>query len=557
MISPDLQRLPLESPPALVGRGPRRVHPQHPAAVAGWPLHAAQAARALEAQAAVSLPPRTLMRRAGLALARLALALAPHRARTIVLCGPGNNGGDGLEAATHLHRWGRHVEVWLYADPDRLPTDAQGAWQQTQDVHVPVRRCHPTAAHPADPAWVDIDAGTDTLVIDALLGLGLTRSPQGLLAEAIAWCNRARARGAAVLAADLPSGLEGDSGSVFDAGACVQAHWTLSLLSLKPGLFTGEGRDVGGEVWWDDLDLDLGQDLGLVRGATDAPPRAACLTSAEQARGWRPARLHRQHKGSFGDLWVLGGAPSMQGALLLAARAGAAMGAGRVYACALDESAPRQDSMHPEIMFRAASGLREGGALAQRWQNACVVAGCGGGAPIGSWLAELIEHAPRLVLDADGLNALAADGHAQSRLRLRAARGCATVLTPHPLEAARLLDPVQPSVQAVQAQRLHTAAQLAERWQCTVLLKGSGTVIATPGHTPLINASGNARLASGGSGDVLAGMIGALLAQQLPAHLAAGLAAFEHGWVAEHGPGAAGAPLLASQLVEALSALAL
>jgi hydroxyethylthiazole kinase-like uncharacterized protein yjeF len=254
----------------------------------------------------------------------------------------------------------------------------------------------------------------------------------------------------------------------------------------------------------------------------------------------------------------------MAGALLLAARAGAAVGAGRVYACPLDPAADLLDPLHPELMFRGAEPLRALGAeeIARLWKGACLVAGCGGGEAIRAWLPVLLERAPRLVLDADALNALAGDEHGQRRLSARRARGQSTVITPHPLEAARLLQPQAPDAAAVQRSRLRSAAELAARYACTVVLKGSGTVIAGPDHPPVINATGNASLATGGTGDVLAGMVGGWLAQGLGEREAAVHAVHEHGrladvwvadiWVADVWAGRTQAPLLAPWLVDEL-----
>ena len=188
---------------------------------------------------------------------------------------------------------------------------------------------------------------------------------------------------------------------------------------------------------------------------------------------------------------------------------------------------------------------------AQDWQQATVVCGCGGGQAIIAWLPAVLQQAPRLVLDADALNAVAAAPALATLLRERATRQQATVLTPHPLEAARLL---QTTTQEVQADRLHAASALAQRFQCTVLLKGSGTVIDSPGSTPWINASGNALLARGGTGDVLAGLIGAIWAAGETAEQASVQAAFRHGKVADTWP--THIPFSASALATQLGAAA-
>jgi ADP-dependent NAD(P)H-hydrate dehydratase / NAD(P)H-hydrate epimerase len=503
------------------------------------PLHDVQQSRRIEAAAAATLAPQALMQRAGLSVARLALAIAPHAERIWVAAGSGNNGGDGLEAAMHLRRAGKQVEVSLAAEPTQLPADAAASWQRAVDAGVAI------AQAPSVPGQID-------LAIDAVLGLGATRASAGataMLVEAInaAACPR--------LAVDLPSGLAADSGVPFGDRA-VRATHTLALLTLKPGLFTAQGRDHAGALWFDDL--------GCGAEAAAVPPRAL-LGDADSAGRLRPARGHGGHKGSFGDVMVVGGAPGMSGALTLAARAAAAGGAGRVYACALDPAQSGQsagsvgsaqstqwahDVHAPELMWQPE--LWRGNPAA--WHQATVVCGCGGGDAVREALPLLLSRSVRLVLDADALNAIAADTKLQSQLAARAGRGRPTVLTPHPLEAARLL--ALPMSERVQANRLAAAQQLAQRFECTVLLKGSGTVIAAPKRVPVINPTGNARLASAGTGDVLAGWLGGLWSASAATGTAADAfevaraAAYWHGAAAQRGDPAM--PLTASALLAAL-----
>jgi hydroxyethylthiazole kinase-like uncharacterized protein yjeF len=478
-------------------------------------LHDGAASRRLEASAAAALPPHTLMRRAGLAVARLAQAVAPHARAITVLAGPGNNGGDGFEAAMHLHRLGREVGMHFFGDAARLPADALASLHRAREAGVPIE------------AWSEADgparllhgqarrsaAASETLLIDALLGRGLTRPAEGRMAGAIEAINRC---GAPVLAVDLPSGLPADTGSPASGAAVVQAQTTLALLSLAPGLFTGQGREASGRIWWDDLGVDGHGEAAVARLTDPATGLAA------------PTRRHGQHKGSFGDVRVVAGAPSMTGAALLAGRAALHAGAGRVYLHLLDERAPRFDAVTPELMF--ADPL----TAAHLTPATTVLAGCGGGAAVAEALPLLIEAAPRLVLDADALNAIAQRPDLQDALRSRGERGGATVLTPHPLEAARLL--CAPSVAVVQADRLAAATALARRYAAVVLLKGSGSVIAAPGERPWINPTGNAALAVPGSGDVLAGWLAGLWSP-LPALRDTALtctvrAAYRHGWLA-------------------------
>jgi hydroxyethylthiazole kinase-like uncharacterized protein yjeF len=483
-----------------------------------WPLHGATASRQVEQAALAGCEPHLLMERAGLALARLALALAPHARTVQVLSGPGNNGGDGLVAARHLHRAGLAVAVSLVADAARLPADAAQALQQAAEAGVEVR------------PWSGTLPAAD-LCIDALLGLGATRAPAGPIAAAIAALNRGCAP---VLAVDIPSGLHPDSGALLGAEA-VRATATLALLTLKPGCYTAQGRDHAGEVWLDRLDTTAGSATAWLTGQPALQPR-----------------LHAAHKGSFGDVAVVGGAPGMVGAAWLAARAALAAGAGRVYCSLLGGQSLALDPARPELMARADYWRSPPTLLAQT----TVVCGCGGGDAVREALPPLLAHAARLVLDADALNATAADPALQTLMKARAARGRPTLLTPHPLEAARLL---QIRAAEVQADRLAAAQSLAVLYGVAVLLKGSGSISAASGATPFINPTGNGALATAGTGDVLAGWAAGRWSRQpgaLPQEVAAA-AAWLHGRAADQFRGAEqGAPLRAADLVEAMASYA-
>ncbi len=496
-----------------------------------WPLHDTAAAKALEVRALAQHPPHELMERAGLAVARLARALAPSARLVEVWCGPGNNGGDGYVAARRLHRSGTCVRVRELGPPGKRPTDAAQARRLAQEAGVPLLAATQEPAPPAD---------TPSLVVDALLGLGTSRAPEGLLAEAI---HLMRLSGALILAVDLPSGLNPDTGQPLGA-AVVRADHTVSLLSLKPGLFTAQGRDLAGTVWFDDLGHRCAVP-GLAPG--DAASPTAWLVGPARCR----ALPHAAHKGRRGDAWVVGGADGMVGAASLAARAALAAGAGRVYLSTLaSEVQAGFDPERPELMHRPFSA-----AVAQLLDTSTAIAGCGGGAAVRDCLPQLLARAPRLVLDADALNHIALAPELQRLLQGRAGRGQASVLTPHPLEAARLLGT---DSAAVQADRQAAAAELAARTSAVIVLKGSGTVIAAPGVLPRINPSGNAALATAGTGDVLAGWLGGLWAQE-PGRAAfevACVAVWQHGHAADVARPAAddlGAPLLAGDLIDVLA----
>jgi hydroxyethylthiazole kinase-like uncharacterized protein yjeF len=470
------------------------------------------ATRRIEQAAAAALPAHALMQRAGLAVARLAMAIAPH-ARTIwVACGPGNNGGDGFEAAAQLRHRGFFPVVTFLGDESRLPPDAKASLQRARDAGVTFASTPPSAYE---------------LVIDALLGIGSTRPPEGTMAE---WLANMHASARPVLSVDVPSGLNADTGTLTHGiePAQTSTRSCVTFLTLKPGLFTAQGRDAAGAVWFDDLGC----------GAFKDQP-AARIAGAPEAR----RRAHASHKGSFGDVAVIGGALGMAGAALLAGSAALHSGAGRVFVGLLDPSAAPVDIAQPELMLRDARTLDLSGMTA--------VCGCGGAKAVVELLPRALSTAAALVLDADALNAIAADGALQAQLVLRGKGGAPTVITPHPLEAARLLGC---PVGEVQADRLAAARQLAARFGVVTVLKGSGTVVADArGAPPIINLTGNARLATAGTGDVLAGMIGAALAMRQTAFEAAHEAVWQHGHIADTWPADA-APLTAGTLARRASA---
>ncbi|MBO7411745.1 MAG: NAD(P)H-hydrate epimerase, partial [Ottowia sp.] len=255
------------------------------------PLFDIAATRRIEAAAAAALPAHTLMPRAGTAVARLALALAPHARCVWIACGPGNNGGDGLEAAMHLRQWGANPVVTWLGDEARLPGDARASLRRARAAGVCFADTPPAL-------------GAHDLAIDALLGIGATRAPAGRMAEVLA---QLHASAAPLLAVDAPTGLDVDTG-VFSAS--LPAHQagkpmhTLALLTLKPGLFTAHGRDACGTLWFDDLSVNTADEAPTAR--LNAPPPPA-------------PRAHASHKGSFGDVAIIGGAADMGGAAYLAA----------------------------------------------------------------------------------------------------------------------------------------------------------------------------------------------------------------------------------------------
>ncbi|HEY4801942.1 MAG TPA: NAD(P)H-hydrate dehydratase, partial [Paraburkholderia sp.] len=352
-------------------------------------------------------------------------------------------------------------------------------------------------------------------LVDGMFGIGLARGLEGVFGElAERLSARARTHGH-VFALDVPSGLDSDTGNVVGNGPAVRATHTVTFIAAKPGLYTGVGRDYAGAVAVAPIGID-----------TEGTPAAVRLNAPPMFAAGLPARDFATHKGTFGTLAVVGGDTGMCGAPILAARAALLTGAGKVHVGFLGSDAPPYDAPHPELMLHAAARLALGAMDA-------VTAGCGmGGSASARQLVDAILRlqAP-VLLDADALNLVARDEALAAHVAQSAtARGAPCVLTPHPLEAARLL---ACDTAAVQRDRLAAARALAARYAAVAVLKGSGTVIAAPDGRIAINPTGNAGLATGGTGDVLGGMIGALLAQRVPPYEAALAGVYLHGLAAD------------------------
>ncbi|MDA7995296.1 MAG: NAD(P)H-hydrate dehydratase [Gammaproteobacteria bacterium] len=408
-----------------------------------------------------------LMRRAGESALRHITARHSGARHLLVVCGPGNNGGDGYVLAARAREVGMRVSVLAAGAP--ASEDAAAAAREYRDSGGEARDAESGAELPGDA----------DVIADALFGTGLGRAPQGVAADLIARINAASASGrAAVFALDMPSGL-GDGGRAFSP--CVRAHATLTFIGLKIGLFTGDGCDQAGEVLFDDLRVP-----GAARRAVR--PVARIISPPEL-----PRRNRGMHKGEAGRVLVAGGARGMFGAALLSAEAALRCGAGLVTlaseAANLDLAALRR----PELM--------SADALTANTPADIVVLGPGLG--MDEWgervFKKFIGGDARLVVDADALNWLAR--HPQKRADW--------TLTPHPGEAARLLDC---DVGEVQADRLAAAHEIAARFGGVCVLKGAGTLVVD-GESAWLCDRGNPGMASAGMGDVLAGTIGALLAQ--------------------------------------------
>lgn len=470
------------------------------------PLYCIAQIRAIEQSAAQSLPAGALMRRAGRAGALCAVALlAPNGpgAHVLLLVGPGNNGGDALEMAVHLANAGMQVAFWMAdeAEDANSPASERGA---ALAKAVQSRSRQIAAADIALTRW--------DLIVDGLFGIGLQRPLAGRLRHIALLANRlSEELPCPLLALDVPSGLDADTGAIVgEDGVAIFATHTVTFIGDKIGLHTCNGRDCAGIVEVALLEID----------AHHFPAAAAHLNAPEHFASHLRARRHNTHKGSFGNVAVLGGAEGMTGAPILAARSALFCGAGRVY-IVFPGPGPAFDNGQPELMCRQADDFDVGGAA--------LVVGPGLGDLDGAHrlLVRAIGSDSALLIDADGLNLLATDASLQALL---AQRSAPTVLTPHPLEAARLLGI---SVRAVQADRIAVARKLALQYRAVVVLKGSGSVIAGPGGGVAINITGNAALATAGTGDVLSGLCGALLAQGWPASEAALGAVWLHGKAAD------------------------
>ncbi len=459
-------------------------------------LYSVAQIRDLEANAAAALPAGSLMQRAGQAAFELAVKLIADRQapRVLVLAGPGNNGGDALEVAGKLGQVGVAVSV-IRLEGANTPPDSARALLRARAGNVRF-----VDALPADVDWA--------LVVDGLFGIGLARALSGAARTLVAAINE---HDWPVLALDVPSGLDADTGALVGPdGIALRATHTITFIGDKPGLHTGQGRDYAGAVTLAPLGIEL---------PAQTPAEARLNEVALFARYLHP-RAQNSHKGSFGNVAVIGGAQGMLGAPVLAARGALLAGAGRVFVATL-ERGPGVDMAQPELMFRDAASYDATGS------TLVIGPGMGDSADAARLLHRAQGGAAPLVLDADALNLIAANPDLQLQL---AQRTGTTLLTPHPLEAARLLGV---TIAVIQADRMAAARELAARLSCHVVLKGSGSVLARPDGTAVINPTGNPGLATAGTGDVLAGICGALLAQGWPGWEALLGAVWVHGAAAD------------------------
>lgn len=441
------------------------------------------------------IPGYVLMSRAGSAAFASLHRHWPQAASIVVVCGAGNNGGDGYVIARLAHEHGLAVDVMALADPAGLQGDARRAWQDALDAGVTVR---PFDSGPL--ALADV-------IVDAVFGTGLSRPVEGRWYAAIEAINTAPAP---VLAVDIPSGLQADTGAIL--GTAVRAARTISFIGLKQGLFTAAGPDCCGMIEFADLD---------VPHAIYSDIEPTCLRYAGADRpALLPPRARGSHKGNHGHVLIIGGDHGYAGAARMAAEAAARCGAGLVSVATRPEHAPVHAALRPEIMFRGVRHADELGPLIARAEVIAIGPGLG----TGEWSLSLLDAvlaAPRpLVMDADALNLLARKPFQRDHW----------ILTPHPGEAARLL---ACDTATVQADRFAATRKLAERYGGVALLKGPGTLVATEGQATALINNGNPGMASGGMGDVLTGVLAALLAQGIAAFAAARLGGWLHASAAD------------------------
>ncbi len=482
----------------------------------GAPLLTAAQMREADARTiAGGVPGLRLMRRAGAAVARAALEAMPDAGRIVVVAGAGNNGGDGFAAAAQLARRGLPVTALMLKPQAALTGDAAACAAEAADSGVKLRE-----VREGDLAFVDGWLARAMLVVDAMLGIG-ARPVEGWWAEVI---GRVNACDRKVLAVDVPSGLDADRGVA--EGAVVRADVTLPIAAWKWGHWLNEGPDCCGRLLPPAAIGIAGECMAAAMRARPAPVAGAALLDDAALAGMLPPRPRRAHKGMFGHVWVLGGSQGFTGAPQLAARGALAAGAGLASIACPAEVWPVVAAATLEIMAHpddAADGWKQADAL---------VAGPGWGRSRAGLLDALLDVGAPLVLDADALNMLAADAGLQRKL---SARGGVTVLTPHPGEAARLLGCAAADVER---DRVAAALELARRFHAFVALKGVPTLLVDAAcDRMLLSPLGSPALATAGSGDVLAGAIGGMLARRgdlrLPVMQALALAAGLHGRAGE------------------------
>ena len=440
-------------------------------------LYRAEQVRAMDHYAIqqLGISGTVLMERAGAAAYTLLQRHWPQARTVTVVCGTGNNGGDGFVVARLAAEAGLDVRVLLIGDSNHLQGDALAASQRLQSVDI-------------DPVPFDRDLlSKSDVVIDAILGTGLQGVVEGERAEAIGIINQT---GFPVLALDIPSGLNADSGDV--QGIAIKASATISFIGIKRGLYTGEATDYCGEIVFNSLSVP---DAVYAQQAV-----AAQLIRYDDFKPLLAPRLRNSHKGNFGHVLVIGGESGYTGAVRMAGEAAARIGAGLVSIGTRASHAAGLNAGRPELMVH---GLEDEVTFHRLAERADVIA-IGPGLGQGEWgqqmLGVAVESGLPLVVDADALNILSQSPRQYDKW----------ILTPHCGEASRMLGQ---STQEIQRDRFAIVAALQQSYGGIAVLKGAGTLIAGPVGPISVCSGGNPGMASGGMGDVLTGIIAGLLAQ--------------------------------------------
>lgn len=480
-------------------------------------LYTAAQVREIDRQAVEleGIPAGTLMARAGEATLALLRTLWPRARRPVAVCGSGNNGGDGYVVARRAKEAGLAPLVLAVGRPDQGA--ARAAFEACAQAGVEIR---------------DFDRGVPDdadAIVDALLGTGLTRDVGGAHLAAIAAINRAARP---ILAVDVPSGLNADTGGVMGAG--VRADATMTFIGAKVGLYTGAGPELAGRIYLDDLDVP-----DAVYAATT--PAARRIAFERLATLFRPRTRHG-HKGDYGRVLVVGGGETMPGAARLCGEAACRAGAGLVTVAAHPSSVAAVAAARAELIVH---GVAQPADLAPLVRAADVIA-IGPGLGRDAWAQRLfgavLDARRPLVVDADALNLLAAEPQGRADW----------ILTPHPGEAARLLDC---TAREVQADRMGATRALAGRFGGVVVLKGAGTLIAGNPKDPIALCDrGNPGMASGGMGDLLTGVLAGLAAQGMGLYEAACTGVWAHAAAGDDAARGGEAGLLASDLLPYLRA---
>ncbi|MGR8948047.1 MAG: NAD(P)H-hydrate dehydratase [Gammaproteobacteria bacterium] len=431
----------------------------------------------------------TLMTRAGEAAMRC-LQRNWRSARNIgLVCGGGNNAGDGYVLARLLQQKGYLVTVVQVGSTGYLSETAQACYQAMRDVGI-------------EPISELAELDNAELIVDAIFGVGLSRDVEGLYAEAIEHINRLECE---VLSLDVPSGLNASTGQAM--GTAVKATRTITFMTAKVGLFTAFGPDYAGQVFVDDLETPS--------AAYEEVTATAHALTHKKVKNLLSVRARTGHKGTHGHAVIIGGAVGYRGALLLAAEAAARAGAGLVTMLGYASGPELFSVQRPELMYRGIEQPHEMRPLLSRASTVAIGPGLGVDDAAYGRFSSVLETSLPLVVDADALRLLAAETMKRNNW----------VLTPHPGEAALLLDC---SVADVQADRLAAAGEISNRYGGACILKGAGSIIVTNTGTEVL-LHGNPGMGSGGMGDVLTGVIGGLLAQGLSIWDAARLGACIHG----------------------------